>query len=166
MQIVMMMSQKTKSCLCYSSRTPSTQILDIWEHFSTDFKSMFLFWKHPLFSRYFLTSILIPWSHISPNISEISFHHTTGICTQPLTCIPKYEKLSKDMWRKWFAVVFQGSMLRCFSCALDFTQSNNNQQHGIHIYSHIFSLKPQTGTLCFSNDLSRIQKFNKKSVTT
>ena len=49
-------------------------------------------------------------SHTSPNISEISFHHTIGICTQPLTCIPKYEELSKDMWPKWFAVFFR---VRC-----------------------------------------------------
>ena len=36
------------------------------------------------------------------------------------------------------------------SRALEFTQSNNNQHHGIFICSHIISLKPLTRALCFS----------------
>ena len=31
------------------------------------------------------------------NISEIPPHHTKGVRSQLLTCIPKYEELSKDM---------------------------------------------------------------------
>ena len=36
------------------------------------------------------------------------------------------------------------------SRALEFTQSNNNQHHGIFICSHIISLKPLNRALCFS----------------
>ena len=58
-------------------------------------------------------------------------------------------------------------MLKCFSPALEFTQSNNNQHDGIHIYSHCISLELPTRALCFSlasthnysKDLFRKQKF-------
>ena len=64
-------------------------------------------------------------------------------------------------------------MLRCFSRALEFTQNNNNQHHGILMYSHIISQEPSTRALCFSfesinnysKDLSRKQKFKNLSVS-
>ena len=57
------------------------------------------------------------------------------------------------------------------SRALEFTQSNNNQHHGIFICSHIISLKPLTRALCFSfeskcnysKELSRKRQFKNLS---
>ena len=64
--------------------------------------------KYLPFQRHFLTSILTSsMSHTSPNITETPLYHTTGIRSQSLTCIPKSEEPSKDMWPKCLAFVFQ-----------------------------------------------------------
>ena len=87
-------------------------------HFSTDFKSIFLFQKNPAFRRQVSTSIFIltpPLSRTSPSISEIPLHHTSGLRSQPLNCISEFEKLSKDMWPKRLALVFR---VRCWDAFL------------------------------------------------
>ena len=84
---------------------PPTTLRGIWVHFSIHFKSISIFQKNPPFQRQVSTSILTP--SLSHSISEIHLHHTKGIRSQPLKCIPKFEKLSKDMWPKYLAVIFQ-----------------------------------------------------------
>ena len=84
-----------KSRLRYFYRTPTTH-LGIWVHFSTHFKSIFLFQKHRSFQRHFLASFLTtPLSCTSPNISEISLHYTTRIHSQPLIAFSNPKKYQK-----------------------------------------------------------------------
>ena len=128
---------------------------------------MFLFQKHPPFLKHILTSILTPpLSNTSPKISEIPLHHTRGIFSQPLTCIPISEELSKDsdgnVWKLFVRV-------RCWDTFL--VLWNLPKAITTCIMESIYTLS--TRALCFrfestnnySEYLSRKQKFKHLSVS-